>query len=84
MDRNRHIWRYWARNLQRWGVTQGVATLLEAFGPLTVIGAQLIYVSQPLLGRSLPGEQLDGLARLLEDSDTTHAFIDYLRETDVQ
>jgi hypothetical protein len=84
MERNRHIWRYWARNLQRWGLTKWVAALLEAFGPLTVIGAQFIYISQPLLRRSLPGEHLDGLARLLEDSPTTHAFIDYLRETDVQ
>jgi len=84
MERNRHIWRYWARNLQQWGLTKWVATLLEAFGPLTIIGAQFIYISQPLLSRSMPGEQLDGLARLLEDSSTTHAFIDYLRETDVQ
>ena len=83
MDRNRHIWRYWARNLQLWGLTKWVAVFLEAFGPLTVIAAQFIYVSQPLLRRSLPGEQLDGLARLLEDSSTRHAFIDYLRETDV-
>jgi hypothetical protein len=84
MDRDRHIWRYWARNLQRWGVTKWVAALLEALGPLTIIGAQFIYISQPLLSGSRPGEQLDGLARLLEDSSTTRAFIDYLRETDVQ
>ena len=84
MEQNRHIWRYWARNLQLWGLTKWVVALLEAFGPLTVIGAQFIYISQPLLSRSLPGEQLDGLARMLEDSSATHAFIDYLRETDVQ
>lgn len=84
MERDRHIWRYWARNLQRWGLTKWVAALLEALGPLTIIGAQFIYVSQPLLSGSRPGEQLDGLARLLEDSSTTRAFIDYLRETDVQ
>jgi hypothetical protein len=84
MERDRHIWRYWARNLQQWGLTKWVAALLEALGPLTIIGAQLIYVSQPLLSGSQPGEQLGGLARLLEDSSTTHAFIDYLRETDVQ
>ncbi len=84
MERNRHIWRYWARNLQRWGLTKWVAALLEAFGPLTVIGAQLIYIGQPFLRRSAYEEQLDGLACLLEDSSTTHAFIDYLRETDNQ
>ena len=84
MERNRHIWRYWARNLQLWGLRRWVAALLEAFGPLTIIGAQFIYISQPLLSHSLPSEHLDGLARLLEDSLTRRAFIDYLRETDVQ
>ena len=66
------------------GVNEMGCGVIRGFGPLTVIGAQFIYLSQPLLSRSLPGEQLDGLAQLLEDSSTTHAFIDYLRETDVQ
>jgi hypothetical protein len=84
MDRNQYIWRYWARNLQLWGLTKWMASFLEICGPLTVIGAQIIYFSQPLLSRTVPDEQLDGLARLLEDPESTHAFIDYLLEFDVQ
>ena len=57
---------------------------MEASGPLALIGAQFVYLGQPLLSRSMSTEQLDGLARLLEDPSTTHAFIDYLRESDVQ
>lgn len=80
MDHDRHIWRYWARNLQQWGVSDVVAAILDALGPLTVLGAQLIYLSQPLLSRLLPDEQLEGLARVLEDSSMTKAFVRFLRE----
>jgi len=84
MEPNRHIWRYWAKNLQQWGLTRWAVAILEAFGPLTLVGAQLIYFSQPLMPRSKSAEYLDGLAQLLEDKSTTHAFIDYLRESDAQ
>jgi hypothetical protein len=84
MEPNRHIWRYWAKNLQQWGLTKWVVALLEACGPLTLVGAQVIYLGQPLLSRSMSAEHLDDLAQLLEDSSKTHAFIDYLRESDTQ
>jgi hypothetical protein len=82
MDSDRHIWRCWARNLQQWGVSDVVAAILDASGPLTVLGAQLIYISQPLLSRLLPDEQLEGVARLLEDSSLTKDFVKFLREAD--
>ena len=49
MDANHHIWRVWANQLHMWGVNDLVATLLEALGPLTILGAQLVYIGQPLL-----------------------------------
>lgn len=82
MDSDRHIWRYWARNLQQWGVSDVVAAILDASGPLTILGAQLIYLSQPVLSRLLPDEQLEGLARLLEDSSMTRDFVKFLREAE--
>lgn len=80
MDANHHIWRVWADQLHMWGVTDLVATLLEALGPLTALGAQLVYIGQPLLNWGTPDIHLDALAHLLEDSVETRAFVDFLRE----
>jgi hypothetical protein len=70
----------WANRLKHLGVGEVAAALLEATGPLNLVGAQLIYLSQPLLGNLLDSEHLDALATLLEDSDETQAFVSYLRE----
>jgi hypothetical protein len=80
MESDRHIWRVWAGFLQRWGVDGLAASLLETAGPLTVFGAQFLYVAQPLLGQALPTEHFEELARLLEDSQHTRDFVNYLRE----
>ena len=80
MEADQNIWRVWARFLQRLGIGNGVAVLLEAAGPLTILGAQAVYISQPVLNHTFPDEHLDALARLLEDSTQTRAFIKFLRE----
>ena len=84
MNADQHIWQVWASNLQRWGVKDWAATMLEAVGPLAVLGAQAIYIGQPLLNQSMPEGHLDALARLLEDSTNTRAFVDFLREAPSQ
>jgi hypothetical protein len=80
MDEDQHIWRSWASFLQRWGVEQWAASALEVAGPLSVLGAQAVYLSSPLLRNVLPVTQLDALARMLEDRGQTQAFANYLRE----
>jgi hypothetical protein len=50
------------------------------FGPLSLLGAQLVYLGQPLLGRVAPDDQLVALARMLENRADTEAFINLLRE----
>jgi len=80
MSSDQHIWRVWASILQRWGVEEWVASFLEATGPLAILGAQVVYISQPLLRHSIPEDHLDALARLLEDSTHIRAFVDFLRE----
>jgi len=80
MIANQHIWRVWADSLHRWGVDEHVATFLEASGPLTVLGAQVIYIAQPALTGMFPPSHLQALAEVLEDSTQTKAFTDYLRE----
>lgn len=57
-----------------------VATVLEATGPLTVLGAQAVYIGQPLLRLAFAGEYLDALTNLLEDSKQQRAFVSLLRE----
>ena len=80
MNFDQHIWQNWASNLHRWGVNRLVATILEATGPLTVLGAQAVYIGQPLLRLGIAGEHLDALTTLLEDSQQQRAFVSLLRE----
>ena len=80
MDTNRHIWQLWAQNLHRWGIQDLVASLLEGFGPLNALGAQMVYLSQPLLDLAIPNAHLKALADMLEDSTQTQAFVNLLRE----
>ena len=78
---NQHIWRVWADSLHRWGVDDLVVTFLEASGPLTVLGAQVVYVAQPALSGFFPASHLQALAEVLEDSTQTQAFANYLRKS---
>lgn len=68
------------KTLHRWGVDNLVATLLEAAGPLTIIGAQAIYIGQPILAGVLPDEHLKVLAVVLEQDDEREAFVSFIRE----
>ena len=79
---NQHIWRVWADFLHRWGVDDLAVTLLEASGPLTVLGAQVVYVAQPALTGFFPAGHLQALAEVLEDSTQTQAFTNFLRESE--
>ncbi len=80
MDNNHKIWRIWAQALQRWGLNEMVATFLEALGPLTILGAQFVYLGQPILSPLVPEGHLDAAALVLEDTDTARNFIALLRE----
>ena len=70
----------WAQRLRRWGLHQFAAAFLEASGPLNLIGAQLVYIGQPVLSGVFPAEQLTSMAQVLEDPKQTQAFIQCLRE----
>jgi hypothetical protein len=77
---SRSAWPGWAKFLRRRGWDSLVAWALEGFGPLTVLGAQAVYIGKPFLRPSLSGATLDALAQLLEDSNEAKAFADYLRK----
>ena len=80
MDANHQIWRVWAGKLHMWGVDDIAATLLEVLGPLNTLGAQFVYIGQPLLNGGTPDAHLVALAHMLENSAETQAFVNYLRE----
>jgi hypothetical protein len=71
----REAWPRWASLLRRFHIDQFTAWVLEAGGPLTLLGAQALY-----FGRSFLGPQwADPLARTLEDEDELHDFIALLQ-----
>lgn len=76
MQTPRAYWPAWAEHLQHWKLSAFAAWLLEAGGPFILLGAQALYVARPFLG----GEQIDALARILEEDDEVQAFANYLRE----
>jgi len=80
MQPDRSCWEGWARTLHRWGVHEIAAALLEAFGPLTIFFAQIVYAGQPLLRSAFPGERLQALAQLFEDPAESRSFANFLRE----
>jgi hypothetical protein len=64
-----------ARKLRATGMGGILAILLEAAGPLTVIGAQAAYLADPLFG----GLDLHELGRVLEDPQQVSELVDELR-----
>jgi hypothetical protein len=56
------------------------ASFLEVSGPLALLGAQAVYLTQPVLTGFIATERLDALADMLEDGEQIREFIAYLRE----
>jgi hypothetical protein len=80
MKSNQRIWQDWARNLHQWGVSDWAAALLESAGLLSVLGAQLLYMSHPFARAVFSEDTLSALSGLLEDPSQARAFACYLRE----
>lgn len=71
-------WSQWADTLRRYKLDGFVAWFLEAGAPLTAIGAQAIYLTQPFLG----GEHTSAVAEMLEEENETMSFVRFLRGED--
>ena len=80
MHSDRHIWQAWARKLHYWGVESWVASFLEAAGPLTILGAQIIYIAEPLINHAKLKNDVHALVNMLEEPENTRIFISDLRE----
>jgi len=66
--------------LHRWGGHEWIASLLEAAGPLSLLAAQSVYLTQPFLQGTRLVHHLEALSAMLEDKEQTLAFIQTLRE----
>lgn len=76
IDKNRENW---IKTLHKLRLHNLIATILEASGPINLLGAQLVYISQPVLSPLVSLEQSDDFARILEDPSETADFISALR-----
>jgi hypothetical protein len=70
----REAWPRWASLLQRFHLDQLTAWVLEAGGPLPLLGAQALYFGRSFLGAGWT----DPLARTLEDDGELQAFVAFL------
>ena len=76
---SRANWSQWAETLRRFKMDGFASWLLDAGAPLTVLGAQALYLGQPFLS----GDKFNALAHMLEDDSETQAFVRYLRGEEV-
>lgn len=76
----RATWSGWAAFLRCYGLESMTAWLLEAAGPLTLFGAQMLYLGGPLLRSAMTDQQQQALASLFEHRDEALAFASFLRE----
>ncbi len=76
-------WAKWRSALQQWGLRSYIAILLDALGPLNVVGAQFLYLSRPFIPGTGRKNQWQALARLLEDREQRDLFTHFLQERDI-
>jgi hypothetical protein len=79
MDSLRVFWSEWAETLRVRGIDGFVAWILEAAGPLNILGAQLLYIARPLIFNPSWDQRAQAVAHLLEDEEESRAFIEYLK-----
>jgi len=72
-------WLNWAEKLERWGLTDLAAALLESTGPISTLLAQLVYASSPFLPGS-PSDTWGNLAHMFENRSESQAFAHFLKE----
>jgi hypothetical protein len=75
MVTDQQIWQSWANSLQRWGLADSAVLILDLLGPVSILGAQLIYLSQPFF----PNESVRAASHLLENPDRLRAFTGLLK-----
>jgi hypothetical protein len=78
MHASRTYWPAWIDSLRRLGLEGFAIWLLEGGGPVAVLGAQALYLSEPFISSSASTE-IRALANLLEQEDESRAFTALLK-----
>jgi hypothetical protein len=76
MNSPRAYWPRWSAALRRHDLQHLATTLLEAFAPVTFLGAQLLHFG----GGFLNSDELAALAATLEEGSERGAFAMFLTE----
>jgi hypothetical protein len=74
MQANQYTWNQWAQYLQQYHLMGLFCFLLDAAGPVRVIAAQSLYLTQPFIRNSIIAQ----LAEVLEDSEKSKAFLEFV------
>ena len=78
MNSQRANWPEWIAALRRRGLDGFAALLLEAGGPINIIGAQMLYIGEPFASPQASAG-IHALANLLEEEDEARAFAALLK-----
>ena len=57
-----------------------MASILDGVGPLSLLAAQFVYLSQPLLSGLFSSQSMQALAQVLENPVKKKEFVTLLRE----
>lgn len=79
MQVNQEYWHQWAQYLQRNHLIGLFRFLLEASGPIRIIAAQSLWMTQPFFQNSI----ISQLAAVLEDQEQSKAFLDYVNNKEL-
>jgi hypothetical protein len=66
--------------LRAWGLNGLAAALLEQGGPVSLLGAQVLYAAAPALRLFTAGDPATRLAQILDDPDASRALARSLNE----
>jgi hypothetical protein len=74
----------WITRLHAWGLNGFAATMLEAAGPLTLLGAQALYAAGPLLTPFVDEDEVTALAHWLEEPRALNSLVERLQKDSFQ
>jgi hypothetical protein len=80
MSFERSYWAGWVQFLQRWKLVNVASVFLESTAPLNIFFAQMVYMVLPLFRERTGSRSWEALAHMLENTNESRGFADYLRE----
>ena len=74
MQTNLNNWNQWAQHLQQYHLLGLFRFVLDSAGPVRIIAAQSLWMTQPYIQNSI----ISQLAELLEDTNKSKAFLEFV------